>query len=60
MDQASRSHTLGCHRCDHSWSDHQQRCTVAQDTPDACTCPGFRWVDPAPGEDVLGYHRPTR
>jgi len=41
-----------CHRCGHGYGGHRPACGSP-----ACDCPGFRWVDPAPLPDVLGYHR---
>ena len=41
-----------CHRCGHGYGGHRPTCESS-----ACDCPGFRWVDPAPLPDVLGYHR---
>lgn len=45
-----------CHRCGHGYAAHRPACTGAE--PGGCSCAGFRWVDPAPAPDVLGYHRP--
>jgi len=45
-----------CHRCGHGYGMHRPACTSP--APGGCDCPGFRWVDPAPMPDALGYHRP--
>jgi hypothetical protein len=47
-----------CHRCGHSVAVHQPACTAGGITEQGgCDCAGFRWVDPAPARDALGYHR---
>jgi hypothetical protein len=43
---------VACHRCGHGYALHEPACTTGR-----CDCAGFRWVDPAPARDALGYHR---
>ena len=47
--------TVACHRCGHPYQVHRPACGDA--ASGACPCPGFRWIDPAPAPDHLGYHR---
>jgi hypothetical protein len=54
----SSTDALDCQRCGHDYTTHQPACTVDESTDRACVCARFRWVDPTPAPDVLGYHRP--
>lgn len=49
---------VDCQRCGHSYTDHRPACESGGRSVDRCACRGFRWVDPAPAPDSLGYHRP--
>ena len=53
------SQSINCDRCSHGYSEHRPVCKVNVGLLHACDCPGFRWVDPAPTPDVVGYHRPA-
>ena len=44
---------IRCHQCGHGYAKHQPDCRSAG----GCDCAAFRWVDPAPAPDLLGYHR---
>ena len=46
-----------CQRCGHGFRDHRPTCSADVHQPQRCGCPGFRWVDPQPAPDRLGYHR---
>jgi hypothetical protein len=46
--------SVSCQRCGHGYPLHQPACTTTEDG--VCDCAGFRWIDPAPDPDVLGYH----
>jgi hypothetical protein len=45
-----------CHGCGHSYDLHGPACAAGE----GCDCGHFRWVDPSPAPDVLGYHRPPQ
>jgi hypothetical protein len=49
------SEVVLCHRCGHGYAAHRPGCTAQE--AGGCDCTGFRWVDPTPVPDVLGYHR---
>jgi hypothetical protein len=50
---------VDCQRCGHSYTDHRPACERGR-SAEPCTCGHFRWVDPTPAADSLGYHRPVR
>jgi hypothetical protein len=45
-----------CSGCGHSYAVHGPACAAGA----GCDCGHFRWVDPEPAPDLLGYHRPRQ